>query len=213
MLKRQFITLTILILGGFFVHAQNFNTSYKAGEMKSHHYDESNNLYSNYKYNVSFDGPNHWNHDMGVSEHTIFRTYELDSAITIAINVLEVNLPEGVKPPKDIMEVYENDKDRMDYLYKVVIPKQYNTKVEDFKAVKSYLNNRVSLKRTFVYTVKEDDIEYLNKSIVYQTIMDNCMYTIGLDVPDMFYKEAPNYYKNLFNGVRFMIGKSTLPVK
>ena len=32
----------------------SFKPSYKMSAQKSHHYDKSNNIYSNYKYNVCF---------------------------------------------------------------------------------------------------------------------------------------------------------------
>ena len=170
------------------------------------HFDSINNLYSNYKYKVSFDGPNHWASDAGVSEHTIFRTFQPDSAITFAINVIELKVAENEKAP-DIWEMYQVQKEKMDYPYKVLIPKQFNSKVEDFNASKTYLKNKTILKRKFKYLVRELDLEYYNTSIVYQTLIDNLSYTFSLDVPTMFYDENPSFYDNLIRNVTFLYGK------
>ena len=216
-MKKLIVFMFLIVLFGSCGQAQDdlesgsFKPSYKMSVQKSHHYDKSNNIYSNYKYNISLDAPNNWGNDMGVSQHTIFRTYQADSAITMAINVIELEIEEGEKLANDIMEVYKYQKDRMDYPYKVLIPKHYNTKIEEFKVEKSYLNNQIALKRSFVYLVKEDDIEYLNKSVVFQVMIHNLTYTIGLDVPEMFYKLNPIYYDGLFKGVKFLIDNKLLP--
>ena len=77
------------------------------------HMDTVSKIYSNYKYHVSFDGPNNWEFDMGVSQHTIYRTYQPDSIITFSINVIEyeTEIDEG---KLDIWELYQDNKDIMD---------------------------------------------------------------------------------------------------
>jgi len=173
------------------------------------HFDSINNLYSNFKYKVAFDGPNHWASDAGVSEHTIFRTFQPDSAITFAINVIELKVSENEKAP-DIWEMYQTQKEKMDYPFKVLIPKQFNSKVEDFIASKTYLKNKTTLKRKFKYLVRELDLEYYNTSIVYQTLIDNLSYTFSLDVPTMFYDKNPNFYDSLILNVSFLYGKDNV---
>ncbi|GGK15967.1 hypothetical protein GCM10007962_07830 [Yeosuana aromativorans] len=173
------------------------------------HFDSTNNLYSNYKYKVAFDAPNHWSSDTGVSEHTIFRTFQQDSAISFAINVIELKMDENEKAP-DIWEMYQIQKVKMDYTYKVLIPKQFNSKVEDFRASKTYIKNKTTLKRQFKYLVRELDLEYYNTSIVYQTLIDNLSYTFSLDVPTMFYDQNPSFYDNLIRNVSFLYGKDNV---
>ena len=168
------------------------------------HFDSIKNLYSNYKYKVAFDAPNHWTSDGGVSEHAIFRTFQSDSAITFTIVVIELKENEKTS---DIWELYQIQKETMDYPYKVLIPKQFNTTIKDFKASKTYIKNKTTLKRKFSYLVRELDLEYSNTSIIYQTIIDDFSYTFGLDIPTMFYDENPAYYNYLVTNITFLYGK------
>jgi hypothetical protein len=92
----------------------------------------------------------------------------------------------------------------------VVLPKQYKSEIKDFKAKKSYLKNQVAIKRSFNYMVRELDHEYSNTSIVYQTFIDNLTYTLGLDVPTIFYDLNPKYYENLFLNISFLLNKEDL---
>ena len=39
---------------------------------------------------MAYDGPDKWKFDAGVGEHTIYRTFETDSATTFSINVIEI---------------------------------------------------------------------------------------------------------------------------
>ncbi|GGE27309.1 hypothetical protein [Psychroflexus planctonicus] len=194
----------------------DFEKSYKEqkssgmlSEKHTEHFDSINNLYSNYKYKVAFNAPNHWDSDSGVSEHAIFRAFQTDSAISFVINVIELKVVENEKK-QDVWEMYQIQKEKMDYAYKVLIPKQFNTEVEDFKASKTYIKNKITLKRKFKYLVRELDLEYYNTSIVYQTSNNNFIYTFGFDVPTMFYDENPSFYDNLISNVSFLYGKDDL---
>lgn len=177
------------------------------------HFDSIKNVYSNFKYRIAFDAPDHWKSDGGVSEHTIFRIYEADSAITFSINVIEIKLTKEEKKEADklnLWEFYQNNKEKMDYYYKVILPKKYKSEIKNFKVKKSYLKNQVAVKRSFNYMIHQIDYEYNNTSIFYQTYMDNLTYTIGLDVPTTFYDENPEYYENLFLNISFLLNKDDL---
>ena len=177
------------------------------------HFDSKKNVYSNFKYRIAFDAPDHWKSDGGVSEHTIFRIYEADSAISFFINVIEIKLTKEEKKEMeklDIWEFYQNNKEKMDSPYKVILPKQFKSEIKDFKVKKSYLKNQVAIKRSFNYMVHQLDYEYSNTSIVYQTSIDNLTYTLGLDVPTTFYDENPEYYENLFLNISFLLNKEDL---
>jgi len=174
------------------------------------HFDTLRNIYANFKYRVAFDGPNDWASDAGVSEHTIFRTYQADSAITFSINVIEIQDFKNSKSRPDIWELYQANKDKMDYPYKEIIPKQFKSEVKNFVAKKSYIKNQLSLKRSFSYMVRELDSEYSNTSIVYQTYLDKFTYTFNLDVPTMFYSQNPEYFENLFLNVYFLLNKEDI---
>lgn len=177
------------------------------------HFDSVKNVYSNFKYRIAFDAPDHWKSDGGVSEHTIFRIYEADSAISFYINVIEIRLTkeeEKEMGKRNIWEFYQINKEKMDYPYKVLLPKQFKSEIKDFKVKKSYLKNQVAIKRSFNYMVRQLDYEYSNTSIVYQTSIDNLTYTLGLDVPTTFYDENPEYYENLFLNISFLLNKEDL---
>jgi len=177
------------------------------------HFDSINNIYSNFKYRIAFDAPDHWKSDGGVSEHTIFRIYEADSAVSFSINVIEIKFTKEEKKEMDklnIWEFYQNNKEKMDYPYKVLLPKQFKSEIKDFKVKKSYLKNQLALKRSFNYMVRQLDYEYSNTSIIYQTSIDNLTYTLGLDVPTTFYDENSEYYENLFLNISFLLNKEDL---
>lgn len=221
---KKFTTLIIFI--SFLISCQEkmkesdisdgFEKSYKAqkdeGNLPEHteHFDSLKNIYSNFKYRFAFDAPDNWASDAGVSEHTIFRTYQADSAITFTINVIEIQDFKNSKSRPDIWELYQANKDEMDYPYKVIIPKQFKSEVKNFVAKKSYIKNQLSLKRSFSYMVRELDYEYSLTSIVYQTYLDKFTYTFKLDVPTMFYKENPDYYEDLFLNVYFLLNKEDI---
>lgn len=177
------------------------------------HFDSIKNLYSNFKYRIAFDAPDHWKSDSGVSEHTIFRIYEADSAVTFSINVIEIKLTKEEKKEAaklNIWEFYLNNKEKMDYPYKVILPKQFKSEIKDFTVKKSYLKNQVAVKRSFNYMVRQLDYEYSNTSIIYQTFIDNLGYTLSLDVPTTFYDENPEYYENLFLNISFLLNNEDL---
>ncbi|WP_233899223.1 hypothetical protein [Tenacibaculum piscium] len=169
------------------------------------HIDSITNIYSNFKYNVAYDGPDKWNFDTGVSEHTIYRTYESDSAITFSVNVIEVK-KNSIKKNKNlnIWTLYQENKEQMDKPLTKLLEEQLNTKVEGFKATKAYLKNNVALRRTLNYMIRNLDYEYDNTVVQYQVLIDNLTFTFSLDIPTMFYKENPYYYEELFNNVYFL---------
>ena len=77
----------------------DFEKSFKEekGEGFTEYLDSTTNIYSNFKYHVAIDAPDNWKTDAGVSEHTIFRTYQPDSSLTFSINVIELKFGENEK--------------------------------------------------------------------------------------------------------------------
>lgn len=185
----------------------DFEKSFKEQENKkfNEHLDSITNIYSNFKYNVAYDGPNKWKFDTGVGEHTIYRTFEPDSAITFSINVIEVK-KNTKKKNKDvtIWSMYLENKEQMDEPLTKLIEEQLNTKVEGFEAKKAYLKNNVALRRTLNYMIRNLDYEYSNTSVQYQVLIDNLTFTFSLDVPTMFYEQKPYHYEEMFNNVYFL---------
>lgn len=189
----------------------DFEKSYK--ELKktnslpenTEHFDSISKIYSNFKYRVAFDAPDNWETDTGVSEHTIFRTFQADSAFTFSINVIEIKLNDKEKNNKiDIWDFYQENKAQMDYPFTTLIEEQLNTKIKDYKVSKSYIRNNVSVKRKFNYTVRNLDFEYENTTISYQCLLNGLTYTFALDVPSIFYDTKPEFYDNLFLNIYFL---------
>lgn len=172
----------------------------------SEYLDSTTNIYSNFKYQIAFDGPDNWKSDAGVSEHTIFRTYQSDSSFTFSINVIELNnLDEDNKKSKvDIWEFYKKNKQQMDYPFTTLLEEQLKTKINDFNCQHSYLKNNSSLKRKFNYSIKDLDLEYNITIISYQTFVNERTYTFTLNIPTLFYNENQEYYERLFGNIYFL---------
>ncbi len=185
----------------------DFEKSFKEQETETfdEYLDSTTNIYSNFKYHVAFDAPNNWKTDAGVSEHTIFRTFQTDSSLTFSINVIELQLNENEKNKKiDIWDFYQNNKAQMDYPFTTLIEEQLKTKVNDFSCQKSYIKNNTCLKRKFNYKVKDLDFEYNILIISYQTFLNEFTYTFSLNIPKIFYDENPDYYEAFFRNVYFL---------
>lgn len=183
----------------------NFEKSFKEekGEGFTEHLDSTTNIYSNFKYHVAFDAPDNWMTDLGVSEHTIFRTFQPDSSTTFSINVIEQKLSESEKK-NDIWELYQQYKEQFDYQIRTTLEKQLNTKMENLVSHKSYLRNNVSLRRKYNYKIKDLDYEYDVTNISYQTLIGDFTYTFTLSIPTIFYEEKPEFYNNLFRSIYFL---------
>lgn len=205
----------VILICGFLVscNSQNkeskkisdFEKSFKEqkGEGFVEHLDSTTNIYSNFKYHVAFDAPDNWKTDLGVSEHTIFRTFQPDSSTTFSINVIEQKLSESEKKI-DIWELYQQYKEQFDYQIRTTLEKQLNTKMENLVSQKSYLRNNVSLKRKYNYKFKDLEYEYDVTNISYQTLIGDFTYTFTLSIPTIFYEEKPEFYGNLFRNIYFL---------
>ncbi len=183
----------------------DFEKSFKEqkGEGFVEHLDSTTNIYSNFKYHVAFDAPNNWKTDLGVSEHTIFRTFQPDSSTTFSINVIEQKLSEKEKKI-DIWELYQQYKEQFDYQIRTTLEKQLNTKMENLVSQKSYLRNNVSLKRKYNYKFRDLEYEYDVTNISYQTLIGDFTYTFTLSIPTIFYEERTEFYDNLFRNIYFL---------
>lgn len=168
----------------------------------SEYLDTIKNIYSNYKYHVAFNGPDTWESDKGVSEHTIYRTYNPDSALTFSINVIELNVDENLE--QDMWQYYLDNKQEIDNSCTTIIEAQLNTKVEDYRTEKTYVKNNVALKRTLRYLVKEQDYEYYVTSLSRQVMINKLIFTFGLDLPSVFYDGNKSYYDDLFLNISFL---------
>lgn len=165
-------------------------------------FDSKNNLYSNYKYGLSFDAPNNWEKDYGVSEHTIFRAFEKDSSIAFFINVLEFKDELANEEEKNIWDTYSADKVKFDTIFTKTHSKSLKTEIYNFKVSKSYIDNNVSLKMTFSTITKELDYEYETFYLIHQLFRNNKMISFGLTLPTLIYNLDKIYFEELFLKIR-----------
>lgn len=188
---------------------ENFKDSYKvqkesgALEKNTEHFDTIKNIYSNYKYNVAFDAPDYWIKDNGVSDHTILRTFDQDSAIGLTINVIETKSD----PKKNIWEIYDMNPEQTEKMFKETITAQLNSPINEYSVKKSYIKNIPSIKRKFTHIIRDGEFEYDNINMIQQVVKGNYYYTFSVFVPKMFYVENPDYYDNLFLNLYFLIDK------
>jgi len=187
---------------------KQFEKSYKVKKTEkkfenTEHLDTIRNIYSNYYFNVGFDAQNDWNIDEGMNDHTIFRTFQKDSAITFIINVFEIKTLKNNK--LNIWEIRrENGVKEYDKKIISIIEMQGKTKVTNFKVKKSYLKNHTCIKMNFETLIKDLDFEYINTNIIYQTIVENKNYNFGLSVPKIYFELKPEYYENIFRNIYFL---------
>lgn len=174
-------------------------TSTKLGE----YIDSLKNVYSSYDYLISFDAPDDWSVDSGVSKHTIFRTFQKDSAITFSINVVSPNIGND-EEEITIWDLYNEIGEQIEIQFKQGYEKQLNSKLYNYKLERTFLKNNKSIKRSFTSNFNDLNVEYVNKSIVYQTIKNNLSYTFSLDVPNMYYIGNPDYYESIFRNIYFL---------
>jgi hypothetical protein len=210
---KKIVTIAILLFS-FVTSAQTkpngkmFKKSYKEKVLNkqetefSEFFDPKNNLYSNYRYGLSFDAPNNWKKDYGVSEHTIFRAFEQDSAISFFINVLEFKDELAKKDEKNIWEIYSEDKIKFDTIFTKTHSKSLKTEIYNFKVTKSYIDNNVSLKITFSTITKELDYEYETYYLIHQLYRNNKMISFGCTVPILIFNLDKIYFEELFLKIR-----------
>lgn len=190
---------------------KQFKESYKVQKDKgklenTEHLDTIKNIYSNYYFNVGFDAQDNWTIDKGMNDHTIFRTYQKDSAITFMINVFE--LKTSTKSELNIWEIRkENGTQEYDKKMISILEMQSKSKLTNFEVKKSYLKNHTCIKMSFETLIRELDFEYIDINIMYQTIIENKNYTFGLSIPKMYYHLKPAYYENIFRNIYFLHNK------
>ena len=137
------ITILSLLLSCTVNNSNKVNSSYfeksfkeEKGEGFIEHLDSTTNISSNFRYNIAFDAPDNWKIDAGVSEHTIFRTFQPDSSMTFSINVIEQKLNESEKI--DIWELYQKYKEQFDNQFRTTLETQLNSKMENLVSVSSF---------------------------------------------------------------------------
>jgi hypothetical protein len=167
----------------------------------SENLDTLTNIYSNYKYLISFDAPDNWKIDYGTAKHSIFRGNDPELALTFSIIVAEPKYDEEFK--LDAWELHQKSKLLQEKETIEMIKTQYNTNIQNYKAEKSYIKNFVSSKKSFDFIIRSSNLEYVNHTIVHQVNRNNFIYTFTEHVPKVVYDKNPDYFENIFNNITF----------
>ena len=181
---------------------KSFKEKINDGELsaQSEQIDSIRKIYSNYTYYISFDSPDYWVYDKGVSKHTILRTYDADSAIVFSINVIETD----VESKENVWDLYDMDSIKAERDFKNIIKSQVNSNIHNYNLKKTYIKNFESLRRKFEYVARDQDFEYENTGIIQQVSKGKFIYTFSLFVPSQFYNKNPKNYDALFLKVNFL---------
>lgn len=185
-----------------------FNKSYK--ELKKtdptaamlEYMDTVHNLYSNFKYGVSFDGPNQWDFNFGASERNIYSTFQIDSAIVFDIIVIDMNVSKTRQI--NLWEGYNNDKEKTMEIMKHAIALNIDSDFVLSEPTKRYIKNKVAIRWEIDYVTRDLDSEYDRKMIIYQTFRKGNNYTFTLALPLFFYERNKSYYEELFNRIHWL---------
>jgi len=164
--------------------------------------DTTYNLYSNFKYGITYDGPDKWKYDLGASEHSIYTTYERDSAISFNVIVLDLKVDKTKQ--HSIWDIYQSQKITMDNDFRKMIGVNFNSDIKISQGTKTYIKNNVALRREIDYTLKDLEYSQENKMICYQTFRNGNNYTFALDVPLVFYQENKSYYESFFEEINWL---------
>jgi hypothetical protein len=168
------------------------------------------NKYSNYYFNIVSDFNNTWQHDRGVSEYAIFRTINLDSAISIALIAVPINLE--IDDSKKSNESFQNSPlETMNSMhkgnYKNYLIQQLDSSshidIYEFELKEKKVRSTNYLIHSYKYDEVTEGIKIPFIAVGYQTILWNVTYTFSLSCPLMFYNsrliesiiERTNYMK------------------
>lgn len=180
-----------------------FKDSYKkyaqSAKKLNEHYSEKTGLYVNQDIGFVMKFPFKWKFDWGNSEHTIARWLQEDSAFTISINVVELNLADD---EDDVNTVVENDEE-VEALLLEGLKNQLNSEIFLFRNEKIWFANHEAMRRSFIYEVKHYDAEYYMQGILIQIYRKSQIFTMGLMIPLDFYIEDPEKFENIFEGFYF----------
>jgi hypothetical protein len=187
----------------------DFMPSYKENTKNStfvEHLDSLTKIYSNFKYGFSMDFPDNWDINKGVSEHTIVRGELKDSAVSFAINVIELK---GDLPKEFTMwNLYDMNQNKFASDIRNSMQKQYNSDIYNLTQEKVFVSNRKSVVTCFSYTIKKVDIEMEMKGFIYSIFIPPYTFTVGMHVPKIYYDNHADRYKYLINNFNFIKTKN-----
>jgi hypothetical protein len=193
--------------------AQQFKPSYKQSINSNNEssftefLDSKTNTYSNFKYGFSIKFPKNWFMDKGASEHTIIRGGVLDSMITMAVNVIELNLNDGEGKITSIWPIYDNNRNDYELKMRANFRSVTNSNFNLFNTKKIYIFNNQAILTNLEYNIKQVDYEYIQKVIIYQLYKIPYMITVSLNIPKVVHELNPNHYNTLIDRFSLIMRK------
>ena len=121
-------------------------------------YDENRRLYVNNKYSFSVKVPLFWEHDYGVSNNNIFRTFEKDSSFVVNI-VVDKNKNYTKINSHSYLDSYGEEKLKREVLNGLK-NQGLNINPKSIKIRKSYLKNVESIKLEYTFKEYYDDFSF-----------------------------------------------------
>lgn len=170
---------------------------------------QPNNKYSNHYFNLTTDFPDHWEHDRGVSEYSIFRTVNPDSAISLALMATPINCDKTLpndsfksfqeSPLKTFNDAYGGD-------YKGYLLKQLRListeKITQLEIREKKIRNVNFLITYYASTEVYEGIEVEFMSTSYQTVLWGTLYTFTYHVPLIFFD--PSLFSTVLAATNFI---------
>lgn len=169
-------------------------------------FDETKNIYSNYYYNISFDGPDDWATDDGTAENIIYRTYESKFGVAFSIDVVE----RKSRWQGTTWDFHKKNESSQIEILNQIARSTLKTEFIDLEFNKSFIKNYVSTKTSFRYNIRNLDKEYLYKSIQHKVFIEKFQYTFALQLPLSIYQSNPDFYDNLFSKITFLPDKKRI---
>ena len=160
------------------------------------------NVYRNnfYKFRVEF--PKGWEYDNGTTKSTLARALNRESGAAFSVTVS--HLPDKPTNPNDITESYSTTDQFEKYLNEALALQ--NTKAENFKIQKGYLNNFPAYLIEFTHVVSAGarTYTYLGKQV--QCYNDSKIYQVNLNLPlDEYDNEMNKLYHRVVESFNFEI--------
>lgn len=173
---------------------------YQCNIEKDYKWDSENFVYSNFKYNFTWEFPDtnlfKWEMTTGNAEHTVFKTKEVNSGTVSFVNVIHVNPLED----KDIWPMKDSLKEKMETLTKKSMDLTGEIcKMKTFKTCMFCGKHAIK----YVYTSYLKDDRYkdpiTHTSINYLYAYRNNLYIVGVkmhnEVYDLFSDQEHIFFK------------------
>ncbi len=145
--------------------------------------------------------PPNWTIDRGFSEHTVIRSVEQDSAITFSISVFDIVGSENDN--FSIWKAFDTDRSVYDSQFKADAESSLQSALHQYNVGKITFDNHEALKREYIFDIKHIDFEYQMKAIMYQISKPPYLFTVGIQLPLLFFEENPERYFSILDGFYF----------